>query len=230
MKLKIEYVDINLLKGYENNAKIHTPEQIEQIKNSILQFGMDDPIAVWKDNVIIEGHGRLTACKELGIDEVPVIRLDHLTDEQRKVYGVVHNKLTMNTPFDLDVLGAELEGLTDDFDLTDLGFNEAEILELTIDDSPEEIPHADIFKNETGVPASPQIPAFDYSQTGSDIAPQVTREDLNAYAQNAEQLVTRRVIIVYRTEEEAARLKVILGVSPEEQLGVVYKAEDLVIE
>lgn len=63
-KLKIEYVDAGTLHTYANNAKIHTAEQIEQIKKSIEQFGMNDPIAVWKNNEIIEGHGRLIACTE----------------------------------------------------------------------------------------------------------------------------------------------------------------------
>ena len=77
-KLKIEYVDINSIKPYKNNAKEHPQEQIEQIKNSIKQFNMIDPIGTWK-NEIVEGHGRLIACKELGYKEVPIIRLDHLT-------------------------------------------------------------------------------------------------------------------------------------------------------
>lgn len=110
--LSIEYVDINTLKTYANNAKIHTAEQIEQIKNSIRQFGMNDPIAVWQNNEIIEGHGRLMACMELGYKEVPVIRLDSLTDEQRRAYMLIHNKLTMNTGFEFDVLNSELEKLS----------------------------------------------------------------------------------------------------------------------
>lgn len=108
MNLEIEYVDIDSIKPYKNNAKKHPQEQIEQIKSSIEQFGMDDPIAVW-NNEIVEGHGRLIACKELGMTKIPVIRLDHLTDEQRKAYTLVHNKLTMNTFFDLDILNAELD-------------------------------------------------------------------------------------------------------------------------
>ena len=116
MKLKIEYVDINSIKPYENNAKLHPPEQIEQIKKSIEQFGMDDPIGIWKDE-IVEGHGRLIACKELGYTEVPIIRLDHLTDEERKAYTLAHNKLTMNSDFNLDILQEEL----DNFDTIDMG-------------------------------------------------------------------------------------------------------------
>jgi len=111
MKLKIEYIPIEELKTYENNAKLHPAEQVEQIKKSIEQFGMNDPIAVWKDNVIIEGHGRLIACTELGFTEVPIIRLDSLTDEQRRAYTLVHNKLTMNTNFDFMQLDMELDGI-----------------------------------------------------------------------------------------------------------------------
>lgn len=122
MKLKVEYIPTEKLKPYSNNAKIHTAEQIEQIKKSIQEFGMNDPIAIWKNNEIIEGHGRLIACSELGIEQVPVIRLDDLTDEQRRAYMLVHNQLTMNTGFDLDVLNLELEDI-DGIDMSDFGFN-----------------------------------------------------------------------------------------------------------
>jgi hypothetical protein len=124
-QLKIEYIDIDSIKPYKNNAKQHPAEQIEQIKKSIEQFGMDDPIGIWKDE-IVEGHGRLIACKELGMKEVPVIRLDHLTDKERKAYTLAHNKLTMNSDFDIDILNAELEDLID-IDMTDFGFENIEI-------------------------------------------------------------------------------------------------------
>lgn len=121
-KLKIEYMSTDELKPYANNAKIHTSEQIEQIKKSIQEFGMNDPIAIWKNNEIIEGHGRLIACSELGIDTVPVIRIDSLTDEQRRAYMLVHNQLTMNTDFDIDVLNMELEDITN-INMSDFDFN-----------------------------------------------------------------------------------------------------------
>lgn len=121
MELKIEYIDIEDLKPYLNNAKIHTAEQIEQIKKSIEEFGMNDPIAIWKNNEIIEGHGRLLALKELGYGTVPVIRLDSLTDEQRKAYALVHNKLTMNTDFELELLNDELNEIFD-IDMSSFGF------------------------------------------------------------------------------------------------------------
>ena len=109
--MQIERIPINLLKPYANNAKIHTPEQIEQIKRSILEFGNNDPIAVDENNVIIEGHGRLLALQELGYTEVECIRLTHLTDEQKRAYILVHNKLTMNTGFDMELLETELKSI-----------------------------------------------------------------------------------------------------------------------
>lgn len=120
-KLKIEYVDIKSIKMYSNNAKLHPKEQIQQIKNSILEFGFNDPIAVWKNNEIIEGHGRLKAAQELGYKELPIIRLDDLSDEQRKAYCLAHNKLTMNSDFDPDVLLAELNSILD-IDMSEFDF------------------------------------------------------------------------------------------------------------
>lgn len=145
MKLKVEYIPINSIIPYENNAKIHTDEQIEQIKRSIEEFGMNDPIGIWQDNIIIEGHGRLMACKELGMEEVPVIRLDNLTDDQRKAYTLIHNQTTMNTGFDLDILNEELENIEldmslfgfDDFDFA-IDLDDAEIIEDEVLEVPEE--------------------------------------------------------------------------------------------
>ena len=131
--LKIEYVPVKDIRPYKNNAKIHTPTQIEQIKESIKEFGMNDPIAVWKDNLIVEGHGRLIACEQMGIDTVPIIRLDHMTEEQRKAYTLVHNKLTVNTGFDFELLDAELAEILD-IDMSAFGFMEMEDIDLDISD------------------------------------------------------------------------------------------------
>lgn len=123
--LKIEYVKTAELKPYGNNAKLHPAEQVEQIKKSIQEFGFNDPIAVWKDNEIIEGHGRLIAADELGIKDVPVIRLDNLSDEERRAYMLVHNQLTMNTGFDFALLEEELADI--DIDMGEFGFASHEI-------------------------------------------------------------------------------------------------------
>lgn len=122
MTLKIEYVNKQDLKPYANNAKLHDAEQVEQIKESIREFGFNDPVAVWHDNEIIEGHGRLLAVMEMDdINAVPVIRLDELSDEQRRAYMLVHNKLTMNTDFDVDLLNVELDDIID-IDMQEFGF------------------------------------------------------------------------------------------------------------
>lgn len=139
-KLKIEYIHICEIKAYPNNAKIHTPEQIEQIKKSIQEFGFNDPIGIWHGECV-EGHGRLIAALELGIEELPIIRLDNLTDEQRKAYTLVHNKLTMNTDFDFSILEMELDSITD-IDMGDFGFDldiDNEDVEIVEDETPEEV-------------------------------------------------------------------------------------------
>lgn len=120
--MEIIKIKIEDLKPYEKNAKLHPQEQIEQIKKSIEQFGMNDPIAVWgEENIIVEGHGRLEALKQLNAKEVPCIRLDHLTDEERKAYTLAHNKLTMNSDFNLEVLMNELDNIIN-INMEDFGF------------------------------------------------------------------------------------------------------------
>lgn len=137
MELKIEYLNKEDLRPYANNAKVHTAEQVEQIKNSIREFGFNDPIAIWHDNEIIEGHGRLLAAMEMEeLEQIPVIRLDDLSDEQRRAYMLVHNKLTMNTDFDFDLLNEELESILD-IDMTEFGFSVEELVEKIEEEKPE---------------------------------------------------------------------------------------------
>lgn len=120
--MEIVTVRIDEIKPYENNAKEHPKEQIEQIKKSILDYGNNDPIAVDENNVIIEGHGRYIAMCDLGFDEVEIIRLEHMTEEQKKAYRLVHNKLTMNSDFDFDMLEKEL-ALLQNQDMQEFGFD-----------------------------------------------------------------------------------------------------------
>lgn len=121
--MKIEKIKLSEIKPYENNAKKHPKEQIEQIKKSIQEFGMCDPIAIDENNVIIEGHGRYIALQQLGYKEIDCIRIENLTEEQKRAYILVHNKLTMNTGFDMEKLEKEIEQIKSidmsyfDFDL-----------------------------------------------------------------------------------------------------------------
>lgn len=131
-KLKVQSANVDDLIPYANNAKIHTAEQIDQICASILQFGFNDPVAIWLnaegEPEIVEGHGRVMAAKKLGISKVPVITLDHLDDEARRAYTHVHNKLTMNTGFDWATLDEELANLN--FDFSEFGFDVPGTFEL----------------------------------------------------------------------------------------------------
>ena len=126
MELQIERMRTDALRAYAGNAKEHSQEQVEQIAESIRQFGFNDPIAVWgKDNTVVEGHGRLAAAKLIGLAEVPVIRLDHLSDEQRRAYTLAHNQLTLNSGYDMDALRAELEAI-DSIDMAAFDFSFAD--------------------------------------------------------------------------------------------------------
>ena len=110
--LEIVYLSTGELTPYENNTRRHAPEDIEQIKESIKADGFNDPIGVWGEkNIIVEGHGRLIAAKEMGIDRVPCIRLDHLTDTQRRDYAIRHNRTAELSAWDFEKLEEEIAQL-----------------------------------------------------------------------------------------------------------------------
>ncbi len=121
--MEIITLPIESLTMHKGNAKLRPQEQIDQIKESIKLYGFNDPIGIWgKKNTIVEGHGRYMAAREMGLMEVPCIRLDHLSDKQRREYMLVHNQTTMNSGWDFDLLMDELDGL--DFDGFDFGFED----------------------------------------------------------------------------------------------------------
>lgn len=123
-KLQIIYLPPGDLKPYEKNARKHAPDDIEAIKKSILEDGFNDPIGIWgENNVIVEGHGRQIAALELGLDEVPCIRLDHMTDDQRRDYAIRHNRTAELSAWDFSALEEEIAALEiEGHDFTDLGF------------------------------------------------------------------------------------------------------------
>lgn len=134
MELRIEYLPVDALTPYENNTRRHAPDDIEQIKASIEADGFNDPIGVWGDNnIIVEGHGRLIAAKEMGLEQVPCIRLDHLTDTQRRDYAIRHNRTAELSGWDfgkleeeiarLEIEGVDLSGLKFDIDALNGGGN-----------------------------------------------------------------------------------------------------------
>ena len=112
MRLEIVYLPPGDLTPYEKNTRKHSPDDIEQIKESIRQDGFSDPIGIWgEQNIIVEGHGRQIAALEMGLDEVPCIRLDHMTDEQRRDYAIRHNRTAELSAWDFGKLEEELAEL-----------------------------------------------------------------------------------------------------------------------
>lgn len=128
MAKRIELWPIERLVPYARNSRLHSPEQVAQIAASIAEFGFTNPVLVDGNDGIVAGHGRLAAAKELGLEMVPVVVLDHLSERQRRAYVIADNKLALNAAWDVDVLAGEIEQLRDDgFDLDLVGFSEAEI-------------------------------------------------------------------------------------------------------
>ena len=130
-ELKIEHVNIEQLKPYKNNAKIHSPDQISQIADSIHQFGFVNPILIDENDEIIAGHGRFEAAKVLNLTQVPSIRIEHLTDVQKRKLRIADNRISENGGgWDADMLSIEIGELCELEDIADItitGFNDIEI-------------------------------------------------------------------------------------------------------
>jgi DNA modification methylase len=129
-RLAIEHVPVADLKTYGANARVHSPKQVAEIAASIRIFGFNNPVLVDKTGSIIAGHGRVAAAKLLGLEFVPVIRLEHLTDAQKRAYILADNKLAEKAGWDREILAIELQHLTTldlDFDVTVTGFEMGEI-------------------------------------------------------------------------------------------------------
>lgn len=135
MASRIKVWDIDRLTPYSKNSRTHSNEQIEQIANSIREFGFNNPILVDSNDGIIAGHGRYLAAQRLHMRHVPVIVLDHLTDEQKKAYIIADNQIALNAGWDTDVLKAEIQDLQNfEFNIDLLGFSDDELQALGLDD------------------------------------------------------------------------------------------------
>lgn len=130
-KKNLEYISVNDVKSYAKNMRTHSPEQVDQICDSIKQFGFTNPLLIDKNNVIIAGHGRLEAAKKLRIKFVPCIRLEDLNEEQARALRIADNQLALNAGWDFDMLKQELDALQmSSFDLQFTGFSEQELSDI----------------------------------------------------------------------------------------------------
>src|ERR1700733_1218190 len=128
MHSSIEYLPVASLRPYGSNARTHSKKQIRQIANSIERFGFTNPVLIGDDDRIIAGHGRVEAARLLNFDQIPTLRLSHLTGAERRAYILADNKLAQNAGWDREILALELQALFDlDFDVDLTGFGVAEI-------------------------------------------------------------------------------------------------------
>lgn len=208
VKLEIVYLPVESLEEYEGNAREHGEEDVLAIQRSIEKFGFDDPIGIWSDhNVIVEGHGRLMAAKALGMTEVPCIRLDHMTDAERKAYGLAHNKTAELSRWDFGKLELELSNLGE-FNMGDFGFG---------------------FSNGSSdfAPVNAETDYGSGDEGFEDYQDPLSKEELDSYAENSDDfLLKRRVIITFLPDQENV-VRELLGVK-EETMKVVYDITDLV--
>jgi DNA modification methylase len=159
---EIEHRRVDSLSAYQRNARTHSKKQIRQIANSIERFGFTNPVLVADDGSIIAGHGRVAAAFLLGMQTVPVARLSHLSEAERRAYVLADNKLALNAGWDPDLLAFELQELIDvGFDVELTGFSLAEV-DFALDDAAESDPEA----RQDGADIIPPFPARTTSRAG----------------------------------------------------------------
>ena len=125
---ELQLVDIHKLIPYVNNARTHNVQQINKLRSSLREFGFINPVIIDRDFNVIAGHGRITAAKEEGINEVPCVFVDYLTEAQKKAYILADNRMAMDAGWDEELLKVEIEALqAEDFDLSLTGFDESEL-------------------------------------------------------------------------------------------------------
>lgn len=154
---EMQLVPIEKLVPYVNNARTHSPEQINKLRSSLREFGFINPVIIDRDFGVIAGHGRILAAKEEGITEVPCVFADHLTEAQKKAYIIADNRMAMDAGWDEELLRVEIEALqAEAFDLFLTGFDEKELSDLFKDD-------ADVQEDDFDVDAELEKPTFSKS-------------------------------------------------------------------
>jgi DNA modification methylase len=152
--MQIEKIPLADLIPYVNNSRTHSDEQVAQIAASIKEFGFNNPVLIDKEDGIIAGHGRVMAARKLGLEEVPCVRLEHLTETQRKAYIIADNRLALNAGWNEELLTIELNDLlADGFALEILGFDADELKGLLDPVKPTEG-----LTDEDAVPEAPEEP------------------------------------------------------------------------
>jgi DNA modification methylase len=159
--LNVEYRKVAALIGYARNPRTHSDEQVAKIAASIVEYGWTNPVLVDGDNGVIAGHGRLAAARKLGLDDVPVIELAHLSPTQKRAYVITDNRLALDAGWDEELLALELAELSEaGYDLELTGFDDGEIEALLADGNDADAPTDADADADTGddLPEPPAVP------------------------------------------------------------------------
>ena len=133
---QMQLVDINKLIPYVNNARTHSPEQITKLRSSLREFGFINPVLIDREYNVLAGHGRIAAAKEEGINEVPCVFVEHLSEAQKKAYILADNRMSLDAGWDDELLKVEMASLQEmGFDVGMTGFDESELADLFADDN-----------------------------------------------------------------------------------------------
>lgn len=134
--LHIEFLPVDRLQAYAANSRTHSAQQVDQIAASITEFGFTNPVLIDEDDGIIAGHGRVAAARKLRLAQVPCIRLEGLSETQKRAYVIADNRLALNAGWDMDILASEIAALNGDgFDLALLGFADDELAGLLAEEN-----------------------------------------------------------------------------------------------
>lgn len=192
--LKIEYIDKNKIKPFKNNPRLHSDEQIEQIANSIAEFGFRIPIAIDENFTILAGHGRYRAAEIMNMSQVPVVQHNDLSDVQKKAFIIADNKITLNSVWQNDILWDQVKDLDKlGFNLDILGFNDAELMPMLDSNTV-----SDFSSEWEGMPeySSEDLSAYRTIRVHFN-----TDEDVEAFAKKVGQDITEKTKFIYFPEE-----------------------------